>query len=231
MHNNNVLESRINTLTKTSKDLKPERTFKEDYYILQQSHDTNVILLVFGSLVAFSGLFNYINLRDQYSKEVEEIKREIKREIDNFKIIMNESEDKIETFKLKMKESEDELDNFKNYYYLERVDLDQERADNYFKKGDKKNYLVYNLSAANKICDFYLWAVKKDEETESLPTIVKGITNLLTTVNSKLNDKVEIDKIQMAILEDYFRSLRSIDDKELNKILSIIHVKINETNK
>ncbi|MDA6068983.1 hypothetical protein NJT12_05040 [Flavobacterium sp. AC] len=216
-HNNSVLESRINTIVKNSNDFSSEKTFKEDYYITQQSHDTNVLLIVFGSLVAISGIFNYLNLRDQYNNEVQEIKRETAREMEAFRLIM--------------KESEDELDNFKNQYYLERVDLDTSRANNYLDKGDIENYVVYNLSAANKICDFYRWAVKNDEELDAHSSIIDGLIELLTRVNVNIGEKVNIDKIQVDVLDDYFYALRLVNNKKLNKIISMIDVKINKTAK
>ena len=65
-HNNTVLESRINTALKFSGDIKSEKSFKEDYYILQQSHDTNLILVVFGLAVAVMGFFTYRSVVERF---------------------------------------------------------------------------------------------------------------------------------------------------------------------
>lgn len=78
-HNNNVLESRINTITKYSKPLSSEKSFKEDYYITQQSHDTNLILVVFTVLIAFTGLFTYVNIIERYNSKMSEVKDEIEK--------------------------------------------------------------------------------------------------------------------------------------------------------
>lgn len=215
--NNTVLESRINTITKNSTVFSSEKTFKEDYYITQQSHDTNVLLVAFASLVAISGIFNYLNLRDQYNHKVDQITVELKKEMDDFKVLM--------------KESQEELDNFKNQYYLERVELDISRANDYLLNGDKLNYMVCNLSAANKMCDFYSWAVKNGKELEAHSVVVEGLITLLNKVNIKIVDKIDITKTQVPILEDYFKALRLVDNKEITKLVSKIHVKFNETEK
>ena len=72
-HNNNVLESRINTITKNNKLLDSDKTFKEDYYITQQSHDTNLLLVVFPIIVGFIALFTYKDLTFLVKKHRTEI--------------------------------------------------------------------------------------------------------------------------------------------------------------
>lgn len=69
-HNNNVLETRINSLNKNSIDFKSDKTFKEDYYITQQSHDTNLLLVLFPVLVGIFGFFTYINVTERYSSRI-----------------------------------------------------------------------------------------------------------------------------------------------------------------
>ena len=75
-HNNNVLETRINSLNKNSIDFNSEKTFKEDYYITQQSSDTNLILFVFAVLITFSGVFTYVNILERWNAKMAEINTE-----------------------------------------------------------------------------------------------------------------------------------------------------------
>ena len=75
-HNNNVLETRINSLNKNSIDFNSEKTFKEDYYITQQSSDTNLILVVFAVLITFSGVFTYVNILERWNAKMAEINTE-----------------------------------------------------------------------------------------------------------------------------------------------------------
>ena len=96
-HNNNVLESRINSLNKKSIDFRCEKTFKEDYYITQQSNDTNLLLVVFPFLLALASVFTYTNILEKHKIRIEEIvndNKKQKRENDSYhkKFILLESE-------------------------------------------------------------------------------------------------------------------------------------------
>lgn len=96
-HNNNVLESRINSLNKNSIDFSSEKTFKEDFYITQQSRDTTLLLVVFPVLVGIVSLLTYINITERHRNIIEEIKTEThkqKSENDSYhkKFVLLESE-------------------------------------------------------------------------------------------------------------------------------------------
>lgn len=75
-HNSNVLESRINSLNKNSISFNSEKTFKEDFYITQQSRDTTLLLVVFPILVGILSLFTYVNVTERHRNIIEEIKAE-----------------------------------------------------------------------------------------------------------------------------------------------------------
>jgi hypothetical protein len=72
-HNNNILESRINSLNKNSVNFNSEKTFKEDYYITQQSKDTNLLLVLFPILVGAFGFFTYTNVTERYKSRFDTI--------------------------------------------------------------------------------------------------------------------------------------------------------------
>ena len=96
-HNNNVLESRINTLNKNSIDFKSEKTFKEDFYITQQSRDTTLLLVVFPIIVGIISLLTYVNITERHRNMIESIKAEAhknKSENDSYhkKFVLLESE-------------------------------------------------------------------------------------------------------------------------------------------
>ena len=96
-HNNNVLESRINSLNKNSIDFNSEKTFKEDYYITQQSHDTNLLLVVFPILLGAFGFFTYINITERYSSRISKIEDDYHNQTSEWKkyhnmLILLESE-------------------------------------------------------------------------------------------------------------------------------------------
>ena len=84
-HKNNVLETRINSLNKNSIDFDSEKTFKEDYYITQQSSDTNLILVVFAVLITFSGVFTYVNILERWNSKMAEINTERDKQNEKYK--------------------------------------------------------------------------------------------------------------------------------------------------
>ena len=77
-HNNNVLENRINILNKNNIDFNSEKTFKEDYYIKQQSNDTTLLLIVFPIIVGFVSLFTFANVVQKFRATKTEIENNIK---------------------------------------------------------------------------------------------------------------------------------------------------------
>lgn len=96
-HNNNILESRINSLNKNSIDFKSEKTFKEDFYITQQSRDTTLLLVVFPIIVGIVSFLTYINITERHRNIIEGIKTEThkqKSENDSYhkKFVLLESE-------------------------------------------------------------------------------------------------------------------------------------------
>ena len=96
-HNNNVLESRINSLNKNSIDFTSEKTFKEDFYITQQSRDTTLLLVVFPIIVGIISLLTYVNITERHRNMINSIKAEAhknKSENDGYhkKFVLLESE-------------------------------------------------------------------------------------------------------------------------------------------
>ncbi|MEZ7505964.1 hypothetical protein [Flavobacterium sp. Arc2] len=96
-HNNNALETRINSLNKNSIDFNSDKTFKEDYYITQQSRDTNLMLVLFPILVAVSGYFTYINVSERYSYRIRKVEEDYNNQKSEWiryynKLILLESE-------------------------------------------------------------------------------------------------------------------------------------------
>jgi hypothetical protein len=184
-HNNNVLESRINSLNKNSTDFNSEKTFKEDYYITQQSHDTNLILVVFASLIAFTGLFTYLNVLERYNTKVNEIKNEI------------------QLFKTEWDVVHSEIDKLKADFWLESAELDSERAYNFSNIGEMDKNLTYKLSSLNKMTDYYFWHLKTQKDEKFAEVIVKSIIKELALLTDYYKDNINFDKITGNSLDSY----------------------------
>lgn len=155
-HNNNVLESRINTLTKNSKDFSSEKSFKEDYYIKQQSSDTTLLLIVFPIIVGFVSLFTFANVVQKLGAT--------KTEIEN-----------------KIKEKEAEWDEQHKRLNSLEIDLNFQIASNcidnakkYRDESDFKNALMMSLKAMEKYSQILKISINTEYKTD--------IYNLLSSV-------------------------------------------------
>lgn len=205
-HNNNVLESRINTITKNNKPLNSEKTFKEDYYITQQSHDTNLLLVVFTVLIAFTGLFTYINIVERYNAKVSEIKDEIKKYESDW--------DKVHY----------DLDLTKVTISIASSNLNSEKAKTFLINKDFKNYFQHELLSISDKTDYYLWVVKTEQQDMAEFVIGTQLKKLTSVSNNIVT--IKFDKAISLILDTYINNIRKMNNTEINKLVSIIHSKI-----
>lgn len=131
-HDNNVLESRVNALNKNGIDFNSEKTFKEDYYIKQQSSDTTLLLVVFPIIVGFVALFTFANVVQKFRTTKTEIENDIKEkeakwdkqhkrlsklELDLYFQIANNYSDKAKKY--------EEENNFKSYISISMCALEK----------------------------------------------------------------------------------------------------------
>lgn len=207
-HNNDVLESRINTVTKYSKELKSEKSFKEDYYILQQSHDTNLILVVFGLMVAVIGFFTYQNVIAKFDLKAGELKNEII-------MYKNEGQELI-----------NKLGDLQISFYRDGADIDYERSRRFLSDGNISDYLSYLLSCVEKNIEFYSLLLLKNPN-EDPDYIIKTNIDILNEVDNHIGSIVNIPLTTSEIIEEHMIQIRKLGNKEIDKLLSKIHLKIN----
>lgn len=221
-HNNDVLESRINTVTKYSKELKSEKSFKEDYYIQQQSRDTTLLLLVFGVVVTVIGFFTYQNLAAKFDLKTSELKTVINK------------------YREEWTDLNDELGLLKVSYFYESATLSIEHANLHIPPSQVDKFSVYNLRASSKYADIILWIRKRDEmdkennikdNVDPGPTILTKITEiktLLSRVNNRLDDTHKVRPSSIFEIEKNINNIRELKNDEINRLLSDIQSKINK---
>lgn len=204
--NIDVLESRINTVTKYSKKIDSGKSFKEDYYIIQQSHDTNLILVVFGVLVALSGFFTYKNIDIKFEDKA----KELKNEIEDFKqewIVAKEQLVvlKIESFQLSARFS-------------------KEISDSYLLKGDIPQYLYYAICGASSTVEYLLFSkeLKSDENKQ----LYENLESYITVLNDNIVDTVSLRESTLHIIEREIEVVRKLQNSKINQVLSLIHSKL-----
>lgn len=183
-HNNNVLESRINTITKYSKPLNSEKSFKEDYYITQQSHDTNLILVVFTVLIAFTGLFTYVNIIERYNSKMSEVKDEIEK---------YKSEYDVQHKRLVKLESDSYFQTAISYYGMAKK-LKQEN--------EISKYLVFSMCAMEK----YAQVIKLTDD-EIFKKRVQNTLNSIVDLDFSIV-KDEKNYFEVTDLEFYVHKIR-----------------------
>ena len=205
-HNSNVLESRINSLTKNEKVFTSERSFKEDYYIRQQSSDTTLLLVVFPIIVGFIALFTY---KDIFQKVVT-------------------YETKIQT---KIEEQETEWN--KNHSLIlelkARMDLDSSQSNfsqssYFFHEEDYEYYITSFLDGVKYKVYHHLWMSDKFPDTNNI--LVEEIISQLKRF-LKIITTIEIPKtLSNFQLTELNKEIRKINNDEIDNLLSIIYSKL-----
>jgi hypothetical protein len=221
-HNNDVLESRINTIRKfhdkaLTKDLDSEKSFKEDYYILQQSRDTDLILLVIGLAVAVVGFFTYQNTVNRFDLKTEQMKGEV---------------DKI---RAEWEKLNGELVILYIHFYTDSAKLSVELAEANSAQTFNDNHIIYLLKASSKYTELISLMndklgnsqeVTKDEFDSTISSFKEEILLLLNKVNYRIDNHKKFRKASISEVEDYIETIRNLKDKDVNKLLSDIQTKI-----
>jgi len=169
-HQNKVLTSRINTTNKSiSKNLKietlsSEKSFKEDYYITQQSSDTTLILTCFGVGFGLFSFFTYQSVIGLISDEVKQIK-------DNY--VTHEYNYNVQHSKL----SKIEIDLFLQMGYLYK-----ERAIVYNQKGDIQNCINSSVFSCEQFCK--LLDIFEDKESSYSRLVNLNLHEMIKAIGS-----------------------------------------------
>ena len=205
-HNNNVLESRINSLNKNGKDFNSEKTFKEDYYIKQQSSDTTLLLVVFPIIVGFVALFTY---KDIFQKVVA-------------------YETKIQT---KIEEQETEWN--KNHSLIlelkARMDLDSSQSNfshssYFFHEEDYEYYITSFLDGVKFKVYHSLWMSDKFPDTKDIlvKEVILQLKRFLKIINT-----IEIpETLSNFQLTELNKEIRKINNDEVDNLLSLMYSKL-----
>ena len=205
-HNSNVLESRINSLNKNGKDFNSEKTFKEDYYIKQQSSDTTLLLVVFPIIVGFIALFTY---KDIFQKVVA-------------------YETKIQT---KIEEQETEWN--KNHSLIlelkARMDLDSSQSNfshssYFFHEEDYEYYITSFLDGVKFKVYHSLWMSDKFPDTKDIlvKEVILQLKRFLKIINT-----IEIpETLSNFQLTELNKEIRKINNDEVDNLLSLMYSKL-----
>lgn len=238
-HNIDTLESRINTVKKyyklDSNKLKSEKLFKEDYYILQQSRDTTLLLAVFGAVGLLVGFFTYQNVHSRFDLKVAEISTQYDQKAIELK-------NEVTKYKKEWNKLQDKLDDLKIHFYIDNVNLSRELAESHFSKREKENYLMYTIRAASKFADLIRFLKEKSDELNSeadtqfkndtIEQFTDQATSLLSRLNVNIGDgqSLKIKPQHLTTIETDIENTRTINNDKISRFLSDIHSKITRKN-
>lgn len=217
-HKNNVLESKINTLGKSTSQSKNAdiQKFKEDYYITQQGKDTDLLLFVFGLSVTIMGVLTYHNIVTKFEDKIAEVKNEF------------------EDYKNDWKDTQETLNELRVHFYIDSVQLSKELAETHFSKREVKKHLTYTLRATAKYADLIKFVKEVEnetdkDETELIESFTKNVVALLSTLNVNIGngESLKFNSNERNLLEIDIENTRTIPNVNINRFLSDIHVKIN----
>jgi hypothetical protein len=207
LHNNHILESRLNTFTK-GLDLKSsEKTFKEDFYLSQLGRDTNLILVFIPLFVGIVSLFTYTSV------------------IGKFRVETDKYNDKIEKQKSEWNTVKRHLSEFKSEYNFNKHSYYKSKAFNYAFEG-QYDYFVFNfLESIFYLSEYNQFFIEKDDKdfSDFIKNQIQAELKDLNTQLNKLKEKVELSsKIEM---DKTFSALRGLYYTEFDDLLYEIRSK------
>lgn len=203
-HNNNVLESRINSLNKNSIDFTSEKTFKEDFYISQQSRDTTFLLVVFPLIVGIISLLTYVNITERHRNMIESIKAEAhknKSENDSYhkKFVLLESELNFQTGLIYSERASKNILIDINSSIVQSLSAMEKFAsciesENYINKESALKSLHNELEFLNKITFDDLFHINMDFRIykKRIERITRVLDNNGTTIFNQITSKIRV---------------------------------------
>ena len=168
-----MLENRINILNKNNIDFNSEKTFKEDYYIKQQSNDTTLLLIVFPIIVGFVSLFTFANVVQKFRATKTEIENNIK-----------EKETKWDEQHKRLSKLELDL------YFQIAIDY-YSKAKKYELEGNIQDYIVISMCAMEK----YAQVIKLCETAAYQQTILNLLTSKIDYAHTLVKDNETVFKV------------------------------------
>lgn len=216
-HNNYTLENRINTLNKfllhneTPNDFDSEKSFKEDYYIVQQSHDTNLILVIFPILVGFVALFSYVNVLNKFNSYTGKLESKIQEQESKWESVYKE------------------LDYLQTKISLDNAELNKEKANKYLEDKNYSFFVHHSLMSTSFYVDYYNF-LKKDpnDNNDGIREIIlrDTIKNLKKVYEVMEQNKDSLTDILHLLIETDIKQIRELNDKNINSYLSKIEALI-----
>lgn len=217
----NTDENRFNILSKqiektatcdveTIKELYQQR-FKEDYYITQESNNTNLILSVFGVTVIFFGFFSY----SLFESRVNEYKKTQEQKIE-------EQDRKYSVHKVHFENLLMDVASKEGYENLQKAN------ESYY--NNHYDWFVYHTISSVKYFSDYYVIIEKRENTQSLISnlLEQQISHLNEAINKLKDINIGIKDLEPKVTHSYIQDIQRFNSVEISKLVSKLYGKISD---
>ncbi len=216
----NTDENRFNTLakqiektaicdTETIKELSQQR-FKEDYYITQESNNTNLILSVFAVTTFLFGLFSY----SLFESRINEHKKYYEQKIE-------EQDRKYSIHKVHFENLLMDVASKEGYENLQK-------ADDMFENQQYNWYIYYIISSVKYFSDYYIEVQKRENSQSLILTLLEQQISHLNEAIDKLKNIYNIKDLEPKLTHSYIQDIQRFNSIEISKLVSKLYSKIND---
>ena len=196
--------------TETIKELSQQR-FKEDYYIAQESSNTNLILSVFAVITFLFGLFSYSLFESRVNEHKKYYEQKIEEQDRKYSIHKVHFENLL--MDVASKEGYENLQKANELFYSKHYD-----------------WFVYHIISSVKYFSDYYVIIEKRENTQSL------ISNLLEQQILHLNEAIDklkdintdIKDLEPNVTHSYIQDIQRFNSVEISKLVSKLYGKISD---
>ena len=195
--------------TETIKELSQQR-FKEDYYITQESNNTNLILSVFAVTTFLFGLFSY----SLFESRINEHKKYYEQKIE-------EQDRKYSIHKVHFENLLMDVASKEGYENLQK-------ADDMFENQQYNWYIYYIISSVKYFSDYYIEVQKRENSQSLILTLLEQQISHLNEAIDKLKNIYNIKDLEPKLTHSYIQDIQRFNSIEISKLVSKLYSKIND---
>lgn len=213
-------KNRFNTISKqlekvavcdfnTIKELSQQR-FKEDYYIVQESNNTTLILGVFGVTTILFGLFSY----SLFESRVNEYKR-------SFETNITEQNEKYKNLKIDLNDLLKDIASNSGYENL----MKSKRS---LVNNEYDWFVYFVLEALSNFSEYYVIIKEQEFPEEFQKMVLNNQINTLKEALVKIENIYNIKDLEPTVTNQYIDNIRRFNSVEINKLISKLYSHLSE---
>ena len=183
--------------TETIKELSQQR-FKEDYYITQESSNTNLILSVFAVITFLFGLFSYSLFESRVNEHKKYYEQKIEEQDSKHEVLVTHLNDLLQN-----------IATDKAYENLIK-------AKDYYLKQDYDWYIHFSLEAVNSFSEYFF--LTDNQELKDFIT-ENQIKNLKDVVKNIEENNIIVKNIEPIVTQNYITNILRFKNTEITSLV------------